>query len=74
MQSYVDCLNPKGTLLLSGLYEDIPLLMLLHRKGLKYVKSYKGNNFTKIRKLAINPFWMILENLLTSFKIVREVH
>jgi hypothetical protein len=24
-------------------------------------------------KYAINP-WMILENLLTSFKIVREVH
>ena len=42
MQTYVGCLNPKGTLLLSGFYnEDIPFIdASCTEKGLTYVKKF----------------------------------
>jgi len=41
MQSYVDCLNPNGTILFSGFYnEDIPFINAsCTEKGLTYVKN-----------------------------------
>jgi ribosomal protein L11 methyltransferase len=42
MQSYVDCFNPNGTLLLSGFTKKIFHLLMHHvEKGLTYVKNWK---------------------------------
>lgn len=51
MQSYVDCLNPTGTLLLSGFYEeDIPFIdASCTEKGLTYVKKFQRNNWVSLR-------------------------
>jgi ribosomal protein L11 methyltransferase len=51
MQSYVDCLNPKGTLLLSGFYEeDIPFIdASCTEKGLTYVKKFQRNNWVSLK-------------------------
>jgi len=51
MQSYVDCLNPKGTLLLSGFYEeDIPYIdASCNEKGLTYVKKFQRNNWVSLK-------------------------
>ncbi|WP_432221669.1 50S ribosomal protein L11 methyltransferase [Flavobacterium sp. TMP13] len=51
MQSYVACLNPKGTLLLSGFYEeDIPFIdASCTEKGLTYVKKFQRNNWVSLK-------------------------
>ena len=51
MQSYVDSLNPKGTLLLSGFYvEDIPFIdASCTEKGLTYVKKFERNNWVSLK-------------------------
>ena len=51
MQSYVDCLNLKGTLLLSGFYEqDIPFIdATCTEKGLTYVKKLERNNWVSLK-------------------------
>lgn len=51
MQSYVDCLNPKGTILFSGFYEeDIPFIdASCTEKGLTYVKKLKRNNWVSLK-------------------------
>jgi ribosomal protein L11 methyltransferase len=51
MQSYVDCLKPKGTLLLSGFYEeDIPYIEeSCLEKGLTYVKKFERNNWVSLK-------------------------
>jgi ribosomal protein L11 methyltransferase len=51
MQSYVDCLNPNGTLLLSGFYEeDIPFIdASCTEKGLTYVKKFQRNNWVSLK-------------------------
>jgi ribosomal protein L11 methyltransferase len=51
MQSYVDCLNLKGTLLLSGFYEqDIPVIeTCCSEKGLTYVKRFQRNNWVSLK-------------------------
>jgi ribosomal protein L11 methyltransferase len=51
MQSYVDCLNPTGTLLLSGFYEeDIPFIdASCTEKGLTYVKKFQRNNWVSLK-------------------------
>lgn len=51
MQSYADCLNPNGTLLLSGFYtEDIPLIdTSCTEKGLAYVKKLERNNWVSLK-------------------------
>ena len=51
MQAYVDCLNPKGTLLLSGFYEeDIPFINeSCTQKGLNYVKKFQRNNWVSLK-------------------------
>jgi ribosomal protein L11 methyltransferase len=51
MQSYVDCLNPKGTLLLSGFYEqDISFIdASCTEKGLTYVKKLERNNWVSLK-------------------------
>ncbi len=51
MQSYVDCLNPKGTLLLSGFYkEDIPFIdVSCTEKGLTFVKKIERNNWVSLK-------------------------
>ena len=51
MQTYVDCLNPKGTLLLSGFYEeDIPFIdASCADKGLTYVKKFQRNNWVALK-------------------------
>ena len=53
MQSYVDCLNPNGTLLLSGFYtEDIPFIEeSCAQKGLKFVKKFERNNWVSLKYL-----------------------
>lgn len=50
MQAYVDSLNPKGTLLLSGFYtEDIPFIdASCTEKGLTYVKKFERNNWVSL--------------------------
>ncbi len=50
MQTYVDCLNPKGTILLSGFYtEDIPFIdASCTEKGLTFVKKYERNNWVSL--------------------------
>jgi ribosomal protein L11 methyltransferase len=51
MQSYVDCLNPKGTILFSGFYtEDIPFIdASCIEKGLTYVKKLERNNWVSLK-------------------------
>ncbi len=51
MQSYVDCLNPKGILLLSGFYdEDIPVIdASCTEKGLTYIKKLQRNNWVSLK-------------------------
>lgn len=51
MQQYVDCLNKKGILLLSGFYtEDIPFIdASCTEKGLTYVKKFERNNWTSLK-------------------------
>jgi len=51
MQSYVDSLNPNGTLLLSGFYEeDIPFIdASCTEKGLTYVKKIQRNNWVSLK-------------------------
>ncbi len=51
MQSYVDCLNSKGTLLLSGFYEeDIPAIdACCTEKGLTYLKKLQRNNWVSLK-------------------------
>ena len=51
MQSYVDCLYPKGTLLLSGFYtEDIPFIdASCTEKGLISVKKFERNNWVSLK-------------------------
>ena len=53
MQSYVDCLNPNGILLLSGFYtEDIPFIEeSCAHKGLKFVKKFERNNWVSLKYL-----------------------
>ncbi|WP_310555774.1 50S ribosomal protein L11 methyltransferase [Flavobacterium sp.] len=51
MQTYVDCLNPKGTILFSGFYEeDIPFIdASCTEKGLKFVKKLNRNNWVSLK-------------------------
>ena len=51
MQSYIDCLLPDGTLLLSGFYtEDIPFIdASCVEKGLTYVKKFERNNWVSLK-------------------------
>jgi ribosomal protein L11 methyltransferase len=51
MQAYVDCLNPKGTILFSGFYEeDIPFIdNSCVEKGLKFVKKLQRNNWVSLK-------------------------
>jgi len=51
MQRYVDCLNPKGILLLSGFYEeDIPFIVAsCVEKGLTFVKKLQRNNWVSLK-------------------------
>jgi ribosomal protein L11 methyltransferase len=54
MQSYVDCLNPNGTILFSGFYEeDIPFHQMnpCVEKGLTYVKKLERNNWVSSKIL-----------------------
>ena len=51
MQSYVDCLNPGGTILFSGFYEeDIPFIDdSCTKKGLTYIKKFQRNNWVSLK-------------------------
>ncbi len=51
MQTYVDCLNPKGILFLSGFYnEDIPFIdESCTSKGLTFVKKLERNNWVSLK-------------------------
>ena len=51
MQSYVDCLNKNGILLLSGFYtEDIPYIdASCTEKGLTFVKKIERNNWVSLK-------------------------
>ena len=51
MQTYVDCLNKDGILLLSGFYtEDIPFIdSSCIEKGLTYVKKFERNNWVSLK-------------------------
>lgn len=51
MQVYVDCLNPGGTLLLSGFYEeDIPAIdESCSNKGLTLIKKHQKNNWVALK-------------------------
>lgn len=51
MQRYVDCLNPKGIMLLSGFYEeDIPSIEAsCTEKGLTFVKKLQRNNWVSLK-------------------------
>ncbi len=51
MQQYVDCLNPGGTLFLSGFYEeDIPFIdASCTEKGLKLIKKHQRNNWVALK-------------------------
>ena len=51
MQTYVDCLNKEGILLLSGFYnEDIPFIdASCTEKGLTYVKKFEINNWVSLK-------------------------
>ena len=51
MQTYVDCLNKDGILLLSGFYtDDIPFIdASCTEKGLTYVKKFERNNWVSLK-------------------------
>lgn len=51
MQQYVDCLNKKGVLLLSGFYnEDFPFIdESCSEKGLTFVKKFERNNWVSLK-------------------------
>ena len=51
MQSYVYCLNPGGTILFSGFYEeDIPFIdNSCTEKGLTYIKKFQRNNWVSLK-------------------------
>ena len=51
MQAYVDCLNPNGTILFSGFYEDdIPFIdASCVEKGLTYIKKFQRNNWVSLK-------------------------
>ena len=51
MQAYVDCLNPNGTILFSGFYnEDIPFIdASCVEKGLTFVKKFERNNWVSLK-------------------------
>jgi ribosomal protein L11 methyltransferase len=51
MQTYIDCLNPNGILLLSGFYnEDIPFINAsCTEKGLTYIKKFERNNWVSLK-------------------------
>jgi len=51
MQTYVDCLNDKGTILFSGFYEeDIPYIdASCTEKGLTFVKKLQRNNWVSLK-------------------------
>ena len=51
MQTYVDCLNPHGTILFSGFYkEDIPVIdASCIEKGLTFVKQIERNNWVSMK-------------------------
>jgi ribosomal protein L11 methyltransferase len=51
MQTYIDCLNKEGVLLLSGFYnEDIPFIdASCTEKGLTYVKKFERNNCVSLK-------------------------
>ncbi|MEO8516662.1 MAG: 50S ribosomal protein L11 methyltransferase [Flavobacterium sp.] len=51
MQSYVDCLNEKGTIFFSGFYEeDIPFIdASCTEKGLTFVKKLQRNNWVSLK-------------------------
>jgi ribosomal protein L11 methyltransferase len=51
MQTYIDCLNQGGILLLSGFYtEDIPYIdESCTKKGLTYVKKFERNNWVSLK-------------------------
>ena len=51
MQQYVDCLNEKGILFLSGFYtEDIPVIdSCCPEKGLTYVTYFERNNWVALK-------------------------
>lgn len=51
MHRYVNCLNPKGVLLLSGFYEeDIPFIdVSCQEKGLSFVKKLQRNNWVSLK-------------------------
>ena len=51
MQTYVDCLNPKGTILFSGFYEeDIPFINeSCTEKGLTFQKKLQRNNWVSLK-------------------------
>jgi ribosomal protein L11 methyltransferase len=51
MQQYVDCLNPEGTILFSGFYnDDIPFIdESCTNKGLTFVKKYERNNWVSLK-------------------------
>jgi ribosomal protein L11 methyltransferase len=53
MQQYVDCLNDKGILFLSGFYEeDIPAIdKSCTEKGLKFEKKHQRNNWVALKYL-----------------------
>jgi ribosomal protein L11 methyltransferase len=53
MQTYVDCLNKEGVLLLSGFYsEDIPFIdASCTEKGLTFVKKLDRNNWVSLKYL-----------------------
>jgi ribosomal protein L11 methyltransferase len=51
MSSYVDCLNPKGTILFSGFYEeDVPFIdASCTKNGLTFVKKLQRNNWVSLK-------------------------
>lgn len=51
MQTYVDCLNPKGIILFSGFYEqDFPYIdASCTEKGLTFVKKINRNNWVSLK-------------------------
>ena len=51
MQAYVDCLNPNGTILFSGFYEDdIPFINAsCLEKGLTFIKKFQRNNWVSLK-------------------------
>ena len=51
MQAYVNCLNPKGTILFSGFYEeDIPFIdASCTEKDLQFIKKFSRNNWVSLK-------------------------